>query len=126
MQLEATISEMESGAVNLRNQLSLEQQAHTQTQRREAAAQQHCQDAAVQLQVKQQEVQSLSAELQSAYASQQPTTLQLAQLQQQLDTREQQRYASVLVWSCQFHLHCGCYQLLSLMAILIMQQLQGA
>eukprot|EP00892_Ulva_mutabilis_P007660 jgi/Ulvmu1/5266/UM022_0060.1 len=90
-ELEATNSEMDSTIVNLRDQLRLEQQAHTQTQRREAAAQQHCQEAAVQLQVKQQEVQTLSADLQAAYSSQQPMTMQLQQLQQQVDSREQQR-----------------------------------
>lgn len=93
VQLEATKSEMDSAADNLRTQLSLEQQAHTQTQRREAAAQQHCQEVAVQLQVKQQEMNNLSAELQSTFASGQTMNLRIVQLQKQVDTREQQRCA---------------------------------
>lgn len=96
MQLEASKTELDSAADNLRTQLSMEQQAHTQTQRREASTQHHCQEVALQLQVKQQEANTLSAELQAAYSSQQTMNLHVVQLQKQVDTREQQRSAFYL------------------------------
>jgi hypothetical protein len=81
---------------SLRTELNYEQQAHTQTQQREAAANQSCQDAAVQLQMRLQDVQALSGELQQSRSSQHDSDLQVERVQQQLDSATEQRCVTCL------------------------------
>ena len=91
MQLETAKEELEASMSNLRSQLNVEQQAHTQTQQREADAQKHYQESIVQTQLSKHELEGLKAELQATRSAQHADCLQILKLQQQLTAREEQR-----------------------------------
>jgi ElaB/YqjD/DUF883 family membrane-anchored ribosome-binding protein len=90
IQLEAAKGELESSLSNLRNQLNVEQQAHTQTQQREGDAQKHYQEILVQAQLSKHELESAKADLQATRSAQHTDCLQIIKLQQQLAAREDQ------------------------------------
>ena len=82
----AARAELDLAVADLRKQLNVEQQAHTQTQKREETGNTRYQDTYMHLQMRMQELHDIS--------------LQVERLQQQLDTVERQRCASLLVqWS---------------------------
>ena len=96
LQVDAAKADLDTSVVTLRNQLNLEQQAHTQTQQREAAANKAYQEAAVQLQMRVQDVRSLTGELQATRSSQHDADLEVERVQQQLDAVADQRCAPQL------------------------------
>ena len=89
----AAKADLDATLATVRKQLTLEQQAHTQTQQREAAASKAYQGAAAQLQMRVQDVHSLTDELQSTRSSQHDADLQVERVQQQLDSVVDQRCA---------------------------------
>ena len=97
MQADAARRDLDGTVSALQQQLQLERQAHAQAQQREAAASKSCQDMAMQLQMRVQDVQALSSELQQSRGSQHDSELHTERLQQQLDAASSQRYASRLL-----------------------------
>lgn len=91
MQLETAKEELEASMSNLRSQLHVEQQAHTQTQQRELEANKHYQESVAQAHASTQEIQTLKIDLQHTHSAQQADCLELLKLRQQLSAREQER-----------------------------------
>jgi hypothetical protein len=86
----AVRSELDLAVADLRKQLNVEQQAHTQTQQREASGKACYQETYMQLQMHMQE-------LQVARTSQHDAGIQVDELQQQLDTAERQQCAASIL-----------------------------
>lgn len=84
----ASRSELDIAVADLRKQLNVEQQAHTQTQQREESGNKRYQETYMQLQMRIQELRGMNT--------------QVEHLQQQLETVEHQRCAKRLLSSvCQ-------------------------